>query len=415
MQSLRGTKDILPQEIHGWHIVEDRIRYITSLYGYRELRNPIMEYTEVFKRAVGEDTDIVGKEMYTFPDRGGDSITLRPEATAAVVRSAIQHNLTAQQQIARVYYSGPFFRYERPQKGRQRQFHQFGCELLGASSPEADIEILTLAHDFLESLGIKSRELHINTLATPEIRQLFKQELISYFTAHLSDLSEDSQSRLQSNPLRILDSKHPGDKALSANAPRMQDMLDTESKDHFSKVLSHLDSLSIPYTVNPLLVRGLDYYSHTVFEFTSTALGAQDALGGGGRYDHLFEHFGGKHTPSIGFAFGIERLLLAMSAQESISEAPKPEIYVIGFESEESRRAVISCAHALRTLSGKQVIVDVQNRSLKAQMKEADKLGVKQVVIIGPEEALHDTCIVKDLSTGMQHTKSMTELHNMFS
>lgn len=415
MQSLRGTKDILPQEIHGWHIVEDRIRYITSLYGYRELRNPIMEYTEVFKRAVGEDTDIVGKEMYTFPDRGGDSITLRPEATAAVVRSAIQHNLTAQQQIARVYYSGPFFRYERPQKGRQRQFHQFGCELLGASSPEADIEILTLAHDFLESLGIKSRELHINTLATPEIRQLFKQELISYFTAHLSDLSEDSQSRLQSNPLRILDSKHPGDKALSANAPRMQDMLDTESKDHFSKVLSHLDSLSIPYTVNPLLVRGLDYYSHTVFEFTSTALGAQDALGGGGRYDHLFEHFGGKHTPSIGFAFGIERLLLAMSAQESISEAPKPEIYVIGFESEESRRAVISCAHALRTLSGKQVIVDVQNRSLKAQMKEADKLGVKQVVIIGPEEALHDTCIVKDLSTGMQYTKSMTELHNMFS
>jgi len=415
MQSIRGTKDILPQEIHGWHIVEDRIRYITSLYGYRELHNPIMEYTEVFKRAVGEDTDIVGKEMYTFPDRGGDSITLRPEATAAVVRSAIQHNLTAQQQIARVYYSGPFFRYERPQKGRQRQFHQFGCELLGASSPEADIEILTLAHDFLESLGIKSRELHINTLATPEIRQLFKQELISYFTAHLSDLSEDSQSRLQSNPLRILDSKHPGDKALSANAPRMQDMLDTESKDHFSKVLSHLDSLSIPYTVNPLLVRGLDYYSHTVFEFTSTALGAQDALGGGGRYDHLFEHFGGKHTPSIGFAFGIERLLLAMSAQESISEAPKPEIYVIGFESEESRRAVISCAHALRTLSGKQVIVDVQNRSLKAQMKEADKLGVKQVVIIGPEEALHDTCIVKDLSTGMQHTKSMTELHNMFS
>ncbi|MFZ9977188.1 MAG: histidine--tRNA ligase [Candidatus Kapaibacteriota bacterium] len=415
MQSIRGTKDILPQEIHGWHIVEDRIRYITSLYGYRELRNPIMEYTEVFKRAVGEDTDIVGKEMYTFPDRGGDSITLRPEATAAVVRSAIQHNLTAQQQIARVYYSGPFFRYERPQKGRQRQFHQFGCELLGASSPEADIEILTLAHDFLESLGIKSRELHINTLATPEIRQLFKQELISYFTAHLSDLSEDSQSRLQSNPLRILDSKHPDDKALSANAPRMQDMLDTESKDHFSKVLSHLDSLSIPYTVNPLLVRGLDYYSHTVFEFTSTALGAQDALGGGGRYDHLFEHFGGKHTPSIGFAFGIERLLLAMSAQESISEAQKPEIYVIGFESEESRRAVISCAHALRTLSGKQVIVDVQNRSLKAQMKEADKLGVKQVVIIGPEEALHDTCIVKDLSTGMQHTKSMTELHNMFS
>ena len=414
MQSIRGTKDILPGEIHGWHTVEDRIRHITSLYGYRELRNPIMEYTEVFKRAVGEDTDIVGKEMYSFPDRGGDSITLRPEATAAVVRSAIQHNLTAQQQIARVYYSGPFFRYERPQKGRQRQFHQFGCELLGASGPEADIEILALAHDFLESLGIKSRELHINTLATPEIRQQFKQELISYFSSHLSELSEDSQSRLQSNPLRILDSKNPGDKALSANAPKMQEMLDAESKDHFEKVLSLLDALSIPYTVNPLLVRGLDYYSHTVFEFTSTALGAQDALGGGGRYDHLFEHFGGKHTPSIGFAFGMERLLLAMNAQESIPEASNAEIYVIGFESDESRKAVISCAHALRIRSGKQVIVDVQNRSLKAQMKEADKLGIGHVIIIGPDEVMNQNCIVKDLSSGMQYTKSIDELDAFF-
>jgi len=415
MQSIRGTKDILPNEIHGWHRLEDRIRHITSLYGYRELRNPIMEYTEVFKRAVGEDTDIVGKEMYSFPDRGGDSLTLRPEATAAVVRSAIQHNLTAQQHIARVYYSGPFFRYERPQKGRQRQFHQFGCELLGAASPEADVEILTLAHDFLESLGIKSRELHINTLATPEIRLQFKQELISYFTAHLSELSDDSQSRLQSNPLRILDSKHPSDKALSVHAPKLQDMLDEESKDHFEKVLSLLDSLSIPYAVNPLLVRGLDYYSHTVFEFTSTALGAQDALGGGGRYDHLFEHFGGKHTPSIGFAFGMERLLLAMTAQESIQAAPTPDIYVIGFESDESRKAVISCAHALRISSGKQVIVDVQQRSLKAQMKEADKMGVKHVIIIGPEEALNDTCIVKELSTGQQNTFSMQELYSVFA
>jgi histidyl-tRNA synthetase len=313
-----------------------------------------------------------------------------------------------------VYYAGPFFRYERPQKGRQRQFHQFGCELLGASSSEADIEILALAHDFLESLGIKSRELHINTLATPEIRQQFKQELISYFSSHLSELSEDSQSRLQSNPLRILDSKNPGDKALSANAPKMQDMLDAESNDHFEKVLSLLDALSIPYTVNPLLVRGLDYYSHTVFEFTSTALGAQDALGGGGRYDHLFEHFGGKHTPSIGFAFGMERLLLAMTAQESIPEVLNPEIYVIGFESDASRNAVISCAHALRIKSGKKVIVDVQNRSLKAQMKEADKLGIGHVIIIGPDEVLKHNCIVKDLSSGMQYTKSIDELDAFF-
>lgn len=414
MQSIRGTKDILPNEIHGWHAIEEHIRRITTLYGYRELRNPIMEYTEVFKRAVGEDTDIVGKEMYTFPDRGGDSLTLRPEATAAVVRSAIQHNLTAQQQIARVYYVGPFFRYERPQKGRQRQFHQFGCELLGASTAQADIEILTLAHDFLQALGISSMVLNINTLATPEVRQQFKARLIEYFSDHMSELSEDSQSRLKTNPLRILDSKNPGDKSLSANAPHLHEMLDQSSKEHFAQVLAQLDALSIPYSVNPQLVRGLDYYSHTVFEFTSTALGAQDALGGGGRYDHLFEHFGGKHTPSIGFAFGMERLLLAMEAEGTIQQGQQSEIYVIGFESDESRQAVIACAHELRNKTGKRIIVDVQHRSLKAQMKEADKLGVGHVIIIGPEEAIQGICIIKDLTSGMQFTKSISELTTFF-
>lgn len=415
MQSIRGTKDILPQEIESWHAIENTIRMLTAQYGYHEIRTPIIEFAEVFKRSVGEETDIVGKEMYSFPDRGGDLLTLRPEATAAVVRSAIQHNLTAQQQIARLYYIGPFFRYERPQKGRQRQFHQFGSELMGSATPEADIEILSLAHDIVHALGITSRELHINTLATPTVRQLFKQRLVEYFSDFESELSEDSKSRLKTNPLRILDSKNPGDKSLSDKAPSLLEMLDAESKDHFDAVLSMLDGLAIPYSVNPRLVRGLDYYSHTVFEITSTALGSQDALGGGGRYDHLFEHFGGKHTPCIGFGFGMERLLIAINAEQSQTTIQNPDVYVIGFETQESRRAVTEYAHTLRNALKVSVVTDVQNRSIKAQMKEADKLGVKHVVIIGPDEALAGTCVVKHLESGLQFTKQRSDLEGLFT
>jgi histidyl-tRNA synthetase len=415
MQSIRGTKDILPQEIASWHAIESIIRSLTSQYGYQEIRTPIMEYAEVFKRSVGEETDIVGKEMYTFPDRGGDDLTLRPEATASVVRAAIQHNLTAQQQIARVYYVGPFFRYERPQKGRQRQFHQFGSELMGSATPEADIEILSFAYDFVRALGIKSYELNINTLATPTVRQQFKARLVEYFSSFQAELSEDSKNRLTTNPLRILDSKHPTDKALCEKAPTLIEMLDSESKDHFDAVLSMLDELHIPYTLNPNLVRGLDYYSHTVFEITSSALGSQDALGGGGRYDHLFEHFGGKHTPCIGFGFGMERLIIAKSADQVNEQLPSPDLYVIGFETSDSRKAVIAFAHELRTKLGKTVITDVQQRSLKSQMKEADKIGVKHVIIIGPDEVQSATCIVKDLETGNQYTKQRSDLDGLFN
>lgn len=414
MQSIRGTKDILPLEISSWHALEQIIRLLTSQYGYQEIRTPIMEYAEVFKRSVGEETDIVGKEMYTFPDRGGDALTLRPEATASVVRAAIQHNLTAQQQIARLYYVGPFFRYERPQKGRQRQFHQFGCELMGAATPEADVEILTLAHDFMISLGIQSYQLQLNTLATPTVRQQFKSSLVEYFSAFQTELSEESKSRLSTNPLRILDSKNPGDKVISEKAPSLLDMLDNESKDHFDAVLSMLDGLGIPYSINPRLVRGLDYYSHTVFEITSTSLGSQDALGGGGRYDHLFEQFGGKHTPCIGFGFGMERLLIALAAENTPEIQRKGDVYIIGFETNESRSAVIQFAHTLRMSSKKNIITDVQNRSLKAQMKEADKLGIEHVIIIGPDEAIAGTCIVKHLKTGMQYTKKRSDLDGLF-
>ncbi|MGA1414184.1 MAG: histidine--tRNA ligase [Candidatus Kapaibacteriota bacterium] len=414
MQSIRGTKDILPQEISSWHAIEQIIRSLTAQYGYQEIRTPIMEYAEVFKRSVGEETDIVGKEMYTFPDRGGDDLTLRPEATASVVRAAIQHNLTAQQQIARLYYVGPFFRYERPQKGRQRQFHQFGCELMGSATPDADVEILSLAHDFVNALGITSHQLNINTLATPSVRKQFKDRLVEYFSAFQAELSEDSTSRLSTNPLRILDSKNPGDKALCEKAPSLLDMLDNESKDHFDAVLSMLDALHISYVVNPRLVRGLDYYSHTVFEITSTALGSQDALGGGGRYDHLFAHFGGKHTPCIGFGFGMERLLLAKTAEQEIDQKQNADVYVIGFETSDSRLAVIEFAHTLRNSLGKKVITDVQQRSLKAQMKEADKLGVKHVIIIGPDEVQSGTCVIKHLETSMQFTKQRSDVKDLF-
>jgi histidyl-tRNA synthetase len=286
--------------------------------------------------------------------------------------------------------------------------------LMGAATPEADVEILTLAHDFMISLGIQSYQLQLNTLATPTVRQQFKSSLVEYFSAFQTELSEESKSRLSTNPLRILDSKNPGDKAISEKAPSLLDMLDNESKDHFDAVLSMLDGLGITYSINPRLVRGLDYYSHTVFEITSTSLGSQDALGGGGRYDHLFEQFGGKHTPCIGFGFGMERLLIALAAENTPEIQRKGDVYIIGFETNESRSAVIQFAHTLRMSSKKNIITDVQNRSLKAQMKEADKLGIEHAIIIGPDEAIAGTCIVKHLKTGMQYTKKRCDLDGLF-
>ncbi|GDX65665.1 histidine--tRNA ligase [Chlorobiota bacterium] len=402
MQAIRGTKDIISPEIYTWQYIEHIISILTNQFGYSEIRTPIFESIDVFKRTIGENTDVVGKEMYTFPDKGGDILTLRPEATASVVRAAVQHNITAQQQLSRVWYNGPFFRYERPQKGRQRQFHQFGAELLCAASVEADIEIISLAYTFLQKLGISNSVLSINTLATPQVRSIYRSVLLDYFQSNINTLSEDSQKRLVLNPLRILDSKNLDDKLIAANAPKLLDYLDDESTIHFDKVCEYLTRLNIPFIQQSTLVRGLDYYSHTVFEFTSNALGSQDALGGGGRYNDLFEQFGGKNTPSIGFAFGIERLIIAMNAHGFSPDTINPDYYIIGFESNDARSKAIQTAHMIRNTTNYIVITDVQNRSLKAQMKDADKHNAQFAIIIGPEEADKSECIVKNLKEGTQ-------------
>jgi histidyl-tRNA synthetase len=399
MQSPRGTKDIFAPEIASWHAAESAFRSITNRFGYTEIRTPIFESTDIFKRAIGENTDVVGKEMYTFPDRGGDSLTLRPEATASVVRAAIQHNLTAQQQLARLWYCGPFFRYERPQKGRQRQFHQFGAELMGSARPEADAEIIVMACEILHLLQIQPFTLQINTLANQAVRQQFKQALVEYLQEFRNELSEDSRIRLERNPLRVLDSKNPDDKKIIAGAPALHSFMDAESTDHFQSVQSMLNEQNIAYTIQPALVRGLDYYSHTVFEFTSSLLGAQDALGGGGRYNDMFEHFGGKNTPCVGFACGIERLLLAMEATQSKPAIQGPDIYCIAFDSEQARSMGRRIAMDLRR-KGKNVIMDVQARSIKAQMREADKVQAHYALIIGPEEIQNQSAIIKNLREG---------------
>lgn len=329
IRSPRGTNDILPNEIIKWQYLEDSIRKVTNNFGYREIRTPIFESTEVFSRSIGDTSDIVNKEMYTFLDRGDNSLTLRPEMTAALVRSCIQNGLANRGELERLWYYGPFFRYERPQKGRFRQFHQFGAECLSSSNPESDVEVILLAVSLIQELGIEDYSLNINSLGNDESRNNFRNSLVEYFSKYKSDLSEDSLRRLDENPLRILDSKDPKDIELSKDAPSILESLDNESKEFFDAVISLLDKANVNYKITPSLVRGLDYYSHTVFEFQSTALGAQDSFGGGGRYDGLFQQLGGKPTPAVGFAFGVERLLLIIESIMDQSQLEKKVDYYI--------------------------------------------------------------------------------------
>lgn len=401
IQSVRGTKDLLPGEIEKWQFLEQKIREVTQKYGYREIRTPLFEKTEVFSRSIGESTDIVNKEMYTFTDKGGESITLRPEKTAALVRSVIQNNLTHEISTLRLWYFGPFFRYERPQKGRLRQFHQFGAECIASANPEADAEIILLANHFINQLGINDFILQINSLGNDQSRANYRSELIKYLKIHASELSEESQTRLESNPLRVLDSKDPRDQKVIESAPVIIDFLDEESKSHFDKVRHLLDTNNINYTIEPKLVRGLDYYCHTVFEFRSNALGAQDAFGGGGRYDGLFQQLGGKSTPAVGFAMGVERLILILEAMNAFKDVKSDcDVYVICANNELFDSALL-IAEKLRALSYT-VFIDLQKRSFKAQMREADKLSSKYCIIIGEEEHNRNTVLIKNMTTGEQ-------------
>jgi|SRR3989339_1538303 len=411
IQAVRGTKDILPDTIGYWDFVESTFRKVSHLFGYKELRTPIFEKTEVFSRGIGDATDIVNKEMYTFTDKGDESLTLRPEMTAALVRSVVQNSLLRESPLLRLWYFGPFFRFERPQKGRLRQFHQYGAECLGSANPEADAEMILLADSLFKSVGISEYNLFINSLGSNESRKKYIDELVYYLKSVKDKLSEESKNRLETNPLRILDSKNENDLTLLQEAPVILDFLDDGSRNHFEDVKRLIAEAGIDYTLNPRLVRGLDYYNHTVFEFQSSALGAQDSFGGGGRYNNLIEQFGGTPTSAVGFALGIERILLILERTDKLQESDSsPQVYIVTANPELISHS-ISIAGKMRSKNIR-TVMDLQKRSIKSQMKEANKVGAKYVVIVGEDEISEGTLTVKNMQTSEQFKQPITSIEN---
>ena len=395
LQPVRGTRDILPDERQRHRFIEEMAREAAQRYGYSEIATPIFEFSDVFKRTLGDTSDIVTKEMYTFTDKGGDEVTLRPEGTAGVARMLISGGL-AQNLPLKYFYRGPMFRYERPQKGRFRQFHQTGVELLGVAEPLGDIEVIALGAAILDGLGILSKAtLELNTLGNTESRSTYREKLIAYFNDYRTDLSEDSQDRLERNPLRILDSKDRRDRDIVTGAPEFSDSLDTESAEFFAAVTEGLDSLSIDYCLNSRLVRGLDYYCHTAFEFTTEELGAQGTILAGGRYDGLVEQMGGTKTAGVGWAAGIERL--AMLA-ESVPEEKRP-IAIIPVAPDLQTRG-LAIAHDLRSRG---FVIELGYRgNMSRRLKRANKLNAKASIILGPDELERGAATVRNLDTGDQ-------------
>lgn len=400
IQSIRGMNDILPEESAAWQYVEGVARKVFDRYGYREIRMPIVEQTNLFKRAVGEVTDIVEKEMYTFEDRNGDSLSLRPEGTAGCVRAGIQHGLLHNQQ-QRLWYTGPMFRHERPQKGRYRQFHQIGVEVFGIPGPDIDAEIIAMTWDFWNELGVKNLNLQLNSLGSPEARQAYRDLLVEYFSQHLDILDEDSKRRLHTNPLRILDTKNPDLQAMVAEAPNLLDHLDAESRAHFERLQQLLDSMGLTnYTVNPQLVRGLDYYNRTVFEWVTEDLGAQGTVCAGGRYDGLVQQLGGRATQGIGFGMGVERLLLLLETQGIQTPANDPDGYLIMVGNAALSTGMAWARQVRTTLPEFKLINSCGGGSLKSQLKRADKSGAKFALILGENEVNNAEIILKPLRGG---------------
>ena len=397
----KGTADMLPQTARVWEHLNRVAQELFSRYGYEPIYTPVFEHTEVFTRGIGEATDVVSKEMYTFEDKGGRSITLRPEATASVVRAALEHSLTGNGQFAKVYYAGPMFRYERPQKGRMRQFWQIGAELLGAAEPSADAELITLLWRFFEACGIPagSMRLLINSMGDENCRPAYRTKVAAYIREHSAGLCEECNRRAETNPLRAFDCKNPGCRELMSAAPLLRDELCDDCGTHYSAVKRYLDALGIPYIEDPSLVRGLDYYTRTVFEVQVDAgLGSQNAIGGGGRYDRLMQEYGGPATPGLGFALGFERTVLAMEACGAPVEAPvRAEVYVARVD-ESVAGATFALAAALRD-AGISAEEDHQGRSLKSQFKQADRIGARFVAIIGPDELAAGTFTLRDMGT----------------
>ena len=397
IQAVRGMNDILPEHSPAWRFLEQAFADTLSRYAYQEIRFPLVESTQLFKRTIGDITDIVEKEMYTFNDLNGDSLTLRPEGTAGCLRACMEHGLLHNQQ-QKLWYHGPMFRHEKPQKGRYRQFNQLGVEALGIAGVTIELELILICKRFWNALGISDAvQLQINTLGTLAERQAYRELLIRYFTPYESQLDEDSKRRLYRSPMRILDSKNPHMQSMIADAPQLMDVLSESSRQHFNDLCCGLDALGISYTINPFLVRGLDYYGHTVFEWVTDKLGSQATVCAGGRYDMLVEHLGGHATPAIGFAMGVERLLLLMEAigLPSVVE-PSPAIVVMAMETNGLQHAMV-LAESLRNTMAWTVLVNTSGGSLKSQFKKADKSGARLAVILGEDELLNQTVTVKDL------------------
>ncbi|MFN3873757.1 MAG: histidine--tRNA ligase [Ignavibacterium sp.] len=414
IKAITGTKDILPSEIRKWYHLENLVKKIFHNFNYSEIRTPVFEETALFARGIGEETDIVSKEMYTFRDRSDTSITLKPEMTAGVVRAFIEHSLGEKQPLTKVFYISPMFRQERPQAGRLRQFHQFGAEALGSKSPLLDAEMIEMAYEILKSLGLKDLNVKINSLGIPSARETYKNELRKYLSDKKDMLTEESKIRFEKNILRIFDSKAEQDQAIMKDAPLLLDYLDEESKNDFEVVKTYLKNLDIPFEVEPKLVRGLDYYTKTTFEIISGKVGAQSSLCGGGRYDLLVEELGGKPTPGVGFAAGMERILLACE-NENVLNLPEPfiDIYIVRIDNELTLK--ISELASYFRKNDLKVDYDYLNRSVKAQMREANKMNARFVLFIGGDEFKSGEIVLKNLSTGQQENIKLNELNSLLS
>ena len=394
IQAIRGMHDILPEAIAIWHHLEDRTRAVLASYGYAEIRTPIVEVTELFKRSIGEVTDIVEKEMYSFEDRNGDSLSLRPEGTASCVRAAIEHGLLMQPQ--RLWYRGPMFRHERPQRGRYRQFNQIGVEVFGLAGPDIDLEVILMTARLWRVLCLDGLRLELNSLGDPDERRAYRERLVAYLDAHRDRLDDESRRRLETNPLRVLDSKHPETQAIVAKAPSLMDHLGETTREHFQRVCQGLEQAGIDYRVNPRLVRGLDYYNRTVFEWITDDLGAQGTVCAGGRYDGLVEQLGGRATPAVGFAMGLERLVELLALAGHLSEPPV-HAYLVAV-GEPAQAASLSLAERLRdALPGLRLLSHCGGGSFKSQFKRADKSGADYALILGESELERGTIAVKHL------------------
>jgi histidyl-tRNA synthetase len=414
IQAIRGMKDILPQQTPLWQFLEDRVRSVLTRYGYREIRMPIVEMTELFKRSIGEVTDIVEKEMYTFEDRNGDSLTLRPEGTAGCVRAGLENGLIFNQ-VQRLWYQGPMFRHERPQKGRYRQFQQIGAETFGMNGPDIDLELILITARIWKELGLQGLELQLNTLGTSEERVRYREQLVSYFEQHRERLDEDSQRRLYSNPLRILDSKNPELAELIAEAPSLMEHLGEESRNHFEHLCQGLQAAGVAYVLNPRLVRGLDYYNRTVFEWVTHQLGAQGTVCAGGRYDGLVKQLGGRESAAVGFAMGVERLIALLEETAIMERLPLPHVYLVT-QGEAAAREGMLLAERLRDLLPQlRLIVDCGGGSFKSQMKKADKSQAAYAMILGEEELARSEIGLKPLRGGEQQAVPITELESVLA